>query len=66
MTSIGARGILGYAYAYSDRFTFTVEPFIGLGYSDLTISDTLNIDGFKMDGFYYEFGVKAKNHSEYE
>ena len=60
MTSIGVRGILGYAYAYNDRFTFAFEPFLGFGYSDFTVTDSLNIDGFDMDGFYFEYGFKAK------
>ncbi len=60
-SSFGIRGLVGYAYAYSDRYTFTAEPFIGFGITNMTIDDTVNIDGFDMDGTYLEYGVRLKS-----
>lgn len=60
LSGIGFRAIAGYAYAFSDRYTFTFEPFIGYGLSSMTLETTEHIEGFDVDGDYFEYGARVK------
>ncbi|NRA37555.1 MAG: hypothetical protein HRU15_05405 [Planctomycetes bacterium] len=61
VSSIGFRAIAGYAYALNDRLTFSAEPFIGIGLSDMTVQSTDNVDGFAIDGDLIEYGVNVQS-----
>jgi len=57
-SSYGLRAIGGYAYAWSDRWTFSGEAVIGFGQFSLDITDAASFPDFSASGTYLSYGAR--------